>query len=259
MSRISRWFFPVFFLTALLFILEFALQKAKVPEYIIPLPSQVVNVILSDWEIILQSTQITAIEWILGITIAIAFGFFLAFCSFKSKKMNSILSPLLIISQSVPYLVFTPLLMIWLGLGMTPKVVLVVLTCSFPISLVMQNDLIEAKKEYQLVVEMLHIKPLKAFFNVYLPYSLPGFFNALKISVSYSFGSATLAELMGSEGGLGIYMLRSQATYRTDKVIAAVIVIIVISILSTTIVSLIRKKLFFGKHLNINHRKFCLL
>lgn len=247
MSRITRWIFPVLFIALLLFIVEIILQKANIPDYIIPLPSQVVNVILTEWEIILQNTRITAIEWLLGIFLAIIIGFILSFCSFKSKKIHSILAPLLIISQSVPYLVFTPLLMIWLGLGMAPKVVLVVLTCSFPISLVMQYDLIEAKKEYQLIVKMLHIKPIKAFFNIYLPYSLPGFFNALKISVSYSFGSAVLAELMGSESGLGIYLLRSQATYRTDKVIAAVIIIIIISIISTSIVSLIRKKIIFWK------------
>ena len=137
--------------------------------------------------------------------------------------------------------------MIWLGLGMAPKVALVVLTCSFPISLVMQNDLIEAKNEYHLIVEMLQLKFMKAFFNIYLPYSLPGFFNALKISVSYSFGSAVLAELMGSESGLGIYLLRAQATFRTDKVIAAVIVIIMISLISTYAVTLIRKRVIFWK------------
>ncbi|APJ04179.1 ABC transporter permease [Silvanigrella aquatica] len=245
MSRINRLIFPALLAILLLFILEFILQKAMVPEYIIPLPSKVANVILTDWEIILQNTQVTALEWIIGIFLAILFGFLLAFCSFKFEKVRSILAPLLVISQSVPYLVFTPLLMIWLGLGMAPKVVLVVLTCSFPISIVLQQDLLNAKKEYELIVEMLHIKPIQAFFHIYLPYSLPGFFNALKISVSYSFGSAVLAELMGSESGLGIYLLRSQATYRTDKVIAAVLVIILISILSTTMVSYLRNKIVF--------------
>jgi putative hydroxymethylpyrimidine transport system permease protein len=247
MSRIIRWIFPVLFIALFIFILEIILKKTKVPNYIIPLPSQVVNVILTDWEIILQNTQVTALEWLLGIFLSILIGFILSFCSFKSKKIRSILGPLLVTSQSVPYLVLTPLLMIWLGLGTSPKVVLVVLTCAFPISLVLQYDLIAAKKEYQLIVEILHIKPMKAFLHIYLPYALPGFFNALKISVSYSFGSAVLAELMGSESGLGIYLLRSQATYRTDKVIAAVLVIIFVSIISTSIVSLIRDKIVFWK------------
>ncbi|WP_186646846.1 ABC transporter permease [Fluviispira vulneris] len=247
MFRIFKWFLPVFFSVLLLFILELILHKAKVPNYIIPLPSQVFDVLLTDWETILQNTSTTLKEWMIGVALAILLGLLLSICSFRSKIFHSFISPILIISQSVPYLVFTPILMIWFGLGIAPKVILVVLTCSFPISLVLQHDLLEAKKEYHLVVEMLYIKPIKAFFHIYLPYSLPGFFNALKISVSYSFGSAALAELMGSENGLGVYLLRSQSTYRTDKMLAAVFVIVVISIASTSLVSLIQKKVIFWK------------
>lgn len=247
MIGIIRWIFPIFFIALILFILEISLQKTTIPNYIIPLPSQVVNVILTDWEIILHNTKITAIEWFLGISISILVGFILSFCSFKSVKLNSTLTPLLIISQSVPYLVFTPLLMIWLGLGITPKIVLVVLTCSFPIALVMQHNLIEAKRKYKLMVAILRLNETKAFFHIYFPYAIPGFFNALKISVSYSFGSAVLAELMGSEEGLGIYLLHSQTTYRTDKVIASVLIIIFISVTSTSLVSLIKRKVIFWK------------
>jgi ABC-type nitrate/sulfonate/bicarbonate transport system permease component len=135
--------------------------------------------------------------------------------------------------------------MIWLGLGIAPKVVLVVLTCSFPISLVLMQDLISAKNEYKLIVDMFRLKESKALYHIYLPYALPGFFNALKISTSYSFGSAVLAELMGSESGLGIYLLRSQATFCTDKVIAVVIIIIIVSMTSVTLIELLRKKIIF--------------
>ena len=77
MSRITKWIFPILFFVILLFIVEFILQNAKIPDYIIPLPSQVVNVIISDWEIILQNTITTSIEWLLGISLAIILGFIL--------------------------------------------------------------------------------------------------------------------------------------------------------------------------------------
>ncbi|WGL60311.1 ABC transporter permease subunit [Pigmentibacter sp. JX0631] len=245
MSRISKLIFPVFFVMFLTFIAELTLQKAKVPEYIIPLPSKVTEVFLADWEILLQNTKVTTVEWLIGVFLSIIIGFFLAIISYKFSKLRAFLSPFLTISQSVPYLVFIPLLMIWLGLGMAPKIVLVVLTCSFPIAIVLQNDLLNSYKEYFLFTKMLKIKPIKAFFHIYFPNSLPGFFNALKISVSYSFGSTVLAELMGSEEGLGIYLLRAQATFRTDKVIAVVLIIITISLISTKLVSFISEKIIF--------------
>jgi ABC-type nitrate/sulfonate/bicarbonate transport system permease component len=245
MCRIFKWTFPAILILFLLVILEFTLKAFHIPDYIIPLPTQVVNVILTDWEIIFQNLQVTVIEWLLGIFLAILTGFIISLSSFKSQKIHSFLAPLLVISQSVPYLVFTPVLMIWLGLGIAPKVVLVVLTCSFPISLVLMQDLISAKNEYKLIVDMFRLKESKALYHIYLPYALPGFFNALKISTSYSFGSAVLAELMGSESGLGIYLLRSQATFCTDKVIAVVIIIIIVSMTSVTLIELLRKKIIF--------------
>lgn len=247
MSRISKWIFPVFFVLFFPFAAELTLQKTNVPEYIIPLPSKVTEVFLTDWEILLLNTKVTVLEWLLGVLLSIILGISLAVISFNSAKIRAIIAPLLIVSQSVPYLVFIPLLMIWLGLGMAPKVVLVVLTCCFPIAIVLQNDLLKAEKEYSLFVKMLKINSRKAFLHVFFPHALPGFFNALKISVSYSFGSAVLAELMGSEEGLGIYLLRAQATFRTDKVIAVVVIIVFISLISTFCVSLLSKKIIFWK------------
>jgi ABC-type nitrate/sulfonate/bicarbonate transport system permease component len=240
-------FFPLFFGLFIFFTLEIILQHIDIPPYIIPLPSQVVNAILSDWVIILQSTQVTAAQWIIGVFLAILLSFLFSYGSFKYEFMEKLLNPLLITSQSIPYLVLSPLLMIWLGLGMAPKIVLVVLTCFFPIALVLQNDLKTARQEYASIVKILRIKEHKAFFNIYLPHTLPSFFNALKISASYSFGSAALAELMGSEKGLGIYLLRSQITFQTNKVIAAVIVIVTLSLTSAAIVSFIQKKVVFWK------------
>lgn len=241
---VKKLAYCILFLFAIFFV-EILLKHGHVPTYLFPLPSQIFRVYLEDGGVLLENLKVTAFEWSLGMFFSLIFGFLISALSFFSSFARRFFNPLLVVSQSVPYLIFAPLLMIWLGLGMAPKVVLVILTCTFPIALVLQNDLITAQKEYELVVQMLHLRRLQAFFHVYCPYALPGFFNALKISASYSFVAAVLAELIGSESGLGIYVLRSQSAYHTDKVMAAVILIVVMSILFAKVVDFLKMRVVF--------------
>ena len=120
-----------------------------------------------------------------------------------------------------------------------------VLTCVFPIALVWLDDLLRARVEYEPVCAMLKMNPVRAFFGVWVPASLPGFFAGLKVSASYAVVSATLAELIGSEEGLGVYIIRAQSTYRTDRVMAAVAVVVVASLLSTALVEGLRGRVVF--------------
>ena len=237
--------YPYLFAFLFFFAVQIFLTTFSIPSYVFPLPTEIFKVFLIDWQFLIQAFWITSLEWVVGVIIAIVLGVFLSFLSFRFKAFDKILAPFLIISQSVPYLVFTPLLMMWFGLGILPKIILVILTCVFPIALVLRNDLSFYQKEYSVLVQSLKMNFWKACFHVYFPASLQGFFNALRVSVSYSFGSAVVAELMGSEGGLGVYLLRAQNTYRTERVFAVAILIVVITILSSKCVDLMSQKFIF--------------
>jgi len=225
--------------------LQLILQYINLPSYLFPLPSDILKVFWTDRDILFQDFLVTLFEWSVGVCIAVCAGVSIALMSSRFKLADKISSPLLLVSQSVPYLIFVPLLLLWLGLGYSSKIVLVVLTCMFPIALVLKQDLILAQKEYEIIVKLLRLSHLKALFHVYFPASLSGFFNALKISVSYSFGATVLAELMGGEGGLGIFLLRAQYSYRTDRVLAVAVIVVVVSLLSAFFVGLLSKKLIF--------------
>lgn len=214
-----------------------------IPNYLLPSPLEVLMVFQEDAGQISQQTSVTLVQWLIGMCISIVIGFLLAGSCFRWQRIGKLVNPVLIVSQSIPYLAFAPLLLLWLGLGMTPKIVLVVLSCSFPIALALEQGLQEARKEFHVVVTMLKMKkPLR---HVYLPASLPHFFTGLKLSASYAFVSTVMAELIGSEKGLGIYMTRAQTSYRVDRVMAAVIVIVFISLMTTIVVDTVQKKVVF--------------
>lgn len=225
--------------------LQYILEYSKIPAYLFPLPSDILKVFWEDRQLLFDALLITAFEWSVGIVLAIVIGVLIAFLSARFNAVDKIASPVLLVSQSVPYLVFVPLFLLWFGLGYSSKILLVVLTCMFPIALVLKNDLKQAKQEYHVIVKLLHLNALRALYHVYFPASLPGFFNALKVSVSYAFGATVVAELMGGEGGLGIFLLRAQNSYRTDRVIAVAVIVVVVSVLSASFVNYLSKKLVF--------------
>ena len=224
---------------------QWAVNYFAPPSYLLPSPLQVLQTLISDRNQILMQSVSTFLEWIIGLLLSILIGFVTALILFLSAAIRNILEPVLILSQSVPYLVFAPLLLLWLGLGILPKIVLVTLSCAFPIALVLEKGLTAAKNEYELLVTMLKLPWHSALLHVYLPAAAPDFFAGLRIAVSYAFVSCVLAEFMGSESGLGVYLTRAQSSYRADKVIAASILIVIITLASVSIVDFIKNKVVF--------------
>jgi putative hydroxymethylpyrimidine transport system permease protein len=224
---------------------EFVLLKWQVPSYLFPLPSKTVQTFFQDSVLLWNQFLFTFMEWSLGVVLSIFLGAGLAFLCFEYKFAKLFFEPLLFVSQSIPYLTFAPLLLLWFGLGKTPKVILIVLTCAFPIALMGLQSLEKVKSEYQFLVKILKLSNLQCYKNIYLPGSLSGFFAGLKISVSYAFVSAVMSELIGSEAGLGVYLLRAQSSYRIDKVLCCVLIVVVFSLLTTWLVELLRRRIVF--------------
>lgn len=229
------------------FVSELLLRTFAVPDYLVPKPSQVLTVLRDDFSLLMEHFWYTSAEWAIGLILSVLFALILAVLCFFSSALEKLVHPILVISQSVPYLVFAPVLLIWLGLGMAPKVVLIVLTCVFPIASGVLDGLRAAKQEYAVVVAMLRFSPLKAFANVYFPASLSYFFTGLRMSVTYAFVSAVLAELIGSEKGLGVYIIRAQNSYRIDKVLAAVLIVVAASLVTAALTARLQHKIVFWK------------
>jgi putative hydroxymethylpyrimidine transport system permease protein len=218
------------------------------PSYLLPGPETVLTTLWLDRHLIGSASLISGIQWLVGLALSVLLAFGLCLACYFSKAVRELVLPLLVISQAVPYLVFAPLLLIWLGLGMAPKVTLIVLTCVFPIATVWLQDMLLAKEKYTPVAALLKMSSLKVFRSIALPASLPGFFSGLKVSVSYAVVSAVLAELIGSESGLGVYIVRAQSSYRLDRVMAAVIVIVAASLISAACVDAVRRRLVFWEN-----------
>jgi ABC-type nitrate/sulfonate/bicarbonate transport system permease component len=148
-----------------------------------------------------------------------------------SQTVRRVLYPVLVATQTIPLVVLAPLMILWFGFGLTPKIILVALITFFPITVGWVDGFTSAEREATDLLRSMGASRRQIFLKVRLPGSLPRFFSGLRIAIVYSVIGAIFAEYAGARNGLGIFILQQQNAFRTDLVLAAVIVVTAISII----------------------------
>jgi ABC-type nitrate/sulfonate/bicarbonate transport system permease component len=138
--------------------------------------------------------------------------------------------PLLIASQTVPTIALAPLLLLWFGFGILPKVIIVVLCCFFPITIATLGGFASVERSYLHLLQSMRATYWQSLWYVKLPGSLPQFFAGLKVAVTYSVTGAVVGEYVGAYQGLGIYMQMVAHSYAIVLVFAVIIVISTLSL-----------------------------
>ena len=149
--------------------------------------------------------------------------------------------PILIITQTIPTIAIAPLLVLWMGFGMAPKITLVVITTFFPISIGLLDGYRSADPDEVNLLRAMGANRLQVFWHIKLPSATGSFFSGLRISASYSVVGAVISEWLGGFEGLGVYMMRVKKSYAFDKMFAVILFISVISLLLMALVALAQR------------------
>jgi len=235
-------YFPIIFFIALLAIWE-ALSRAGVfPAFILPAPTSIMISLVTGFASMQFHILITLYEAFAGFAIAIALSFVIAILMDSLYGLKKTLYPILIISQTIPIIILAPLFVIWFGYGYTPKLVIVVLICFFPVTISLLQSLSGVDRELIDLMRSMGAGRYQIYKYVKLPASMTGFFSGLKIAATYSIMGATIGEWVGGKDGLGVYMIRAKQSFATDRVFAAILVITVLSILLLKLIEFIERK-----------------
>ncbi len=221
---------PKVTLLMLLIIWQLATVVFAIPEYILPAPSAILQTIVVNFKILLINTGFTTVEAILGISFAIVIGIAIAICLFKSQLLERIFLPYINVLQTIPAIVVAPLFALWFGFGLFPKVLLIVIFCSFPIIVSTLASFKQVDSDKVLYLKTLGANNYQLFRHLYLPVAAKPIFASIKISTTYALVNAIFAEYMGAKYGLGVYLNRAAASFQTDDVFAVIVVIIVITL-----------------------------
>ena len=203
-----------------------------VPSYMLPSPVAVLTALFGDLPTILFHAKFTLLESFYGLLIGIALAFVFATMMDRFRVMDQAFYPIMIITQTIPTIAIAPILVLWMGFGMAPKITLVVITTFFPITI----GLLDGYKS----VDPDAIRLMKAM-GASRAQIFRQFFSGLKISASYAVVGAVVSEWLGGFNGLGVYMTRVKKAYSFDKMFAVIIFIVIISLLLLLAVNIVSR------------------
>ncbi len=211
-----------------------------VPAYMLPSPLDVAKAFAHNFTVMLKQAAVTLQEAIYGLGIGIVLAFIVAALMDRFSFLRKAIYPILVITQTIPTIAIAPLLVLWMGFGMAPKITLVVITTFFPISIGLLNGFDNADRDEINMMRSMGANRLQIFRHIKLPSAADAFFSGLKISASYAIVGAVISEWLGGFEGLGVYMTRVKKAYAFDKMFAVIVFISAISLLLIAIVSLIQ-------------------
>lgn len=200
-------------------------------EFILPSPADVVTTIVEQWDIVISNTWITVYETVGGFLLAVVIGVPLGVALAYSWVFDRMFSPILFGFNAVPKIAVAPLLVIWMGFGVLPKVVMVVLLCFFPIVLSTAAGVKSTPEELRELIRSLEATPFQAFRKVRLPSALPHLFVGLKLAISLAVIGAVIGEFVGATKGLGYLIVISGGTADTSLAFAALAFLAIISVI----------------------------
>jgi putative hydroxymethylpyrimidine transport system permease protein len=227
---------------------ELLADALQIKPYLIPAPSDIVEALWLDRELLAENGWVTLREVVLGFALAFVLGVAFAVLLHLSETARRAFYPLLVASQTVPIIVVAPILVVWFGFGITPKLLIIALICFFPITVNTLDGLRSVDDDAVKLMRTLDASRGTIMRRLELPAALPYLLSGAKIAVAVAVIGAVFGEWSGSDSGLGHLMLESSAQLLTARLFAAVVVLSLFAIALFALLSLIERRFaWWGK------------
>jgi ABC-type nitrate/sulfonate/bicarbonate transport system permease component len=236
-----NWGASLLILAGLALLWEVWAQVGDVPEWQLPAPSAILEELVVSWGLLWENTLVTAQEVVLGFLAALVTGLLLAVAIAYSRILERSVYPIVIASQTIPVIAIAPLLLIWVGYGIAPKIIVVALISFFPISVNTVDGLKSADPDMVNMMRTLGASRWQIFTKLQIPASLPRMFSGIKIAIAVSVIGAVIGEWVGASAGLGYLMTYSQPLFLTSRVFAAILILSVMGVGLFLIASLVER------------------
>ena len=234
----------------LLILWQLVCTVGLVPSYMLPSPVQVLEAFFSELDALWKNSLITLQEAFIGLLLGVSVGFLAAVLMDAFDVLYKAFYPLLILTQTIPSVAIAPLLVLWFGYEMTPKIILIVISTFFPVTVGLLDGFRSADKDAIGLLRSMGADKLQIFRYIKFPSALPQLFSGLRIAAAYSVVGAVISEWLGGFGGLGVYMTRVKKAFAFDKMFAVIFLISGISLALMALVEYAEKKCMPYRHLD---------
>jgi NitT/TauT family transport system permease protein len=235
-SRAMRKLYPLLSLICLVIAWQLLIWIVQPAPYLIPAPLAVADVIVSQFPTLIYHSGVTALETTLAFLFSVLVALPLAFLISRFKWFEESVYPLLVISQAVPKVALAPLILVWLGFGLSTKVTIGVLVAFFPVVISAVVGLKSVPKDMIYLGRSMGLSGTDMFRKIYFPYALPSIFGGLKVCVTLAVVGAVVGEFVGADKGLGYLVLLASGQLQTALMFAALAFLILIGIASFALV-----------------------
>lgn len=200
------------------------------PPFILPGPMRVAAALTVNIELIGYHAVVTMAEILLGLGLGSLLGAMTAIGLAISPMARTMLRPMMVISQALPVFALAPLLTLWLGYGLWPKVIMALLIIYFPVTSAFFDGLMATPRGMLDLARVMNGQPWRIMAHIRIPAGLPGLASGLKLAAVYAPIGAIIGEWVGASQGLGYLMLLANGRVKTDLMFAALIVIVIITL-----------------------------
>ncbi|MEZ5075878.1 MAG: ABC transporter permease [Solirubrobacterales bacterium] len=207
-------------------------------KYLVPSPAEIVSSLWENRDLLAEDGWVTLREVVLGFLCAVVVGVAFAAAMHLSSLVHDAAYPLVVASQTIPIVVLAPILVIWFGYGIVPKLAIVALICFFPIAVATLDGLRSVDPAATKLMRTLYASRRQIFQRVEAPAALPSFFSGAKIAVAVAPIGAVFAEWAGSSSGLGHLVLQDLGRFESARIFAAVVVLSAIALVGFALVAL---------------------
>jgi NitT/TauT family transport system permease protein len=246
-SRLRSPAFVILGIAGVFGIWELLVGAVHVPSYIVPTPFAVWNSAVTNRTEILSNMGPTVIETAVGFAIGSLAGIAAAIIFVWVPWVRSLFYPMLIGSQAVPKIAVAPILVVWLGFGITPKVVMVLLLCFFPVIVNAISSFDETPEEYYHLMRSMGGSRLQIFRKVEFPNALPGIMAGLQIGITLAIVGAIVGELLGGTSGLGYLISIAGSNVDMALMFAVIIVLTILAVILFYMLELLRRLILRGR------------
>ena len=251
-SRLLGRFVPVLVVMALLSIWAGAVSFFNIPDYLLPAPQDIIARIIKEWPLLVRNGGYTLMSVTLGFLASILMGVPLAFLIVINRTVEKAMMPLLVMSQTIPKVAIAPILIVWLGFGILPKIAIVFLISFFPIVVSTVAGLKSVENDMIDLVRSMGAGTVKIMLRVRAPTALPQMFAGFKIAICLAVVGAIVGEFVGSNQGLGYLLLTATGSLDGTLVWASLFILIAMGIALFALVSWL-ERLALPWHISIRN------
>ena len=236
-GRLRRAAPPVIVVALLLIAWEAYVRVSGVSPIVLPSPTRILGALLDFRDVAIGHTIPTVMETLIGFSVSVVAAVMAAIAMDQAAWLRRALYPLLVGSQTIPIVAVAPLLVLWFGFGLLPKVLVIVLVTFFPITVSLLDGFASTEGEAMDLLATMGASRAQVFRMLRWPAALPSLFTGLRIAATYAVVAAIFGEYVGAFEGLGIWMQISRNAFRADLVFVAILIASVLSILLFVAVS----------------------